>query len=168
MEREEILKSIKDRSVEVGDCWLWNQGTSTNGYPIMKLRGCGCKLVRRLAAESAGHELKERQPVIPTCGEKLCVNPAHMKPTTISEVGKIAARRGAFSSHQRAASIAASRRSGRAKITEAIASEIRASLDPETTLAQRYGVNRSLIGRIRRGDAWRDYRNPFAGLGARP
>ena len=42
--------------------------------------------------------------------------------------------------------------------------EIRLSEDSGPVLAERYGVNRSLIGGIRRGTAWRDYSNPFAGL----
>ena len=38
------------------------------------------------------------------------------------------------------------------------------STESGPALADRYGVNRSLINRIKRGDAWKDYTNPFGGL----
>ena len=41
------LAHIKDRTEEVGDCWIWQQG-ATNGYPQMKVQGRCCKLVRRI------------------------------------------------------------------------------------------------------------------------
>lgn len=161
------VKDLKDRSDEIGDCWIWNQATSENGYPIMKIRGCGCKLVRRLAAELAGKKPQYRQPVETTCDEKLCVNPEHMKPSSSASVAKRAAKRGAFSTVSRGARIAASRRAGKVKLNDAQVAEIRASTEPETKLGPIYGVNRSYIGRIRRGTDRKDYSNPFAGLGAR-
>lgn len=160
-------EEIKNRCDELGDCWIWKQTTSSTGYPIMKVHGCGCQLVRRLSATLAGKTPAPRQPVDTTCGEKLCVNPDHMRPTTPQAVAKRAAKRGAWSSVSRAAKISAARRAGRVKLTDEQVAEIRASSEPETKLAPLYGVNRSYIGRIRRGTDRKDYRNPFAGLGAR-
>ena len=67
----------------------------------------------------------------------------------------------------RAAKISAARRAGRFKLTDEQVAEIRASDEPETKLGPKYGVHRSYIGRIHRGTGRKDYRNPFAGLGAR-
>lgn len=161
------VEDIKNRCDEVGDCWLWKQGTTSGGYPIMKVYGCGCQLVRRLSATLAGKPPAPRQPVDTICDERLCVNPEHMKPTTVSAIAKKAADKGAFSSASRGARIAASRRSGKVKLTDDQVAEIRASTEPETKLGAMYGVNRSYIGRIRRGTDRKDYSNPFAGLGAR-
>lgn len=159
------LQDLRDRSEEVGACWLWKQGTSKAGYPIMKVRGCGCQLVRRIAAGLAGHELKPRQPVITTCDEQLCVNPKHCQPSTPTAVGLRAAEQGAFSQPARGAKIAAARRSSEsAKLTLEQVQAIRASTESERALAAEYGVNRSVIGGIRRGDRWKDYTSPFAGL----
>lgn len=163
------LDDLKNRSDEVGACWLWNQATSKAGYPIMKVRGCGCQLVRRISAMLAGHELKPRQPVITTCEEQLCVNPKHCQPSTPTAVGLRAAEQGAFSQPARGAKIAAARRSsGSAKLTLEQVLAIRASTETERVLAAEYGVNRSVIGGIRRGDRWKDYASPFAGLLQRP
>jgi hypothetical protein len=45
--------------------------------------------------------------------------------------------------------------------------EIRASSATLKELGVKFGVHLSLIGRVRNGQAWREYANPFSGLGAR-
>lgn len=156
-------QDLLDRSDEVGECWLWNQATSKGGYPIMKIRGCGCKYVRRIAAELAGHELAPRQPVATSCNEKLCVNPAHCDPSTIQAVAKKAGEAGAWSTPKRSAKIAAAKRA-KGKLTADQAAEIRASTESGPVLAARFGIDKSMVNNIKRGEAWKDYTNPFAGM----
>lgn len=160
------LDDIKDRTVEEGDCWVWRGSTTGQGYPTMKPPGCGCSMVRRVAIELTGVNLKPRQPVVTTCGERLCVNPAHLKPSTTAAVAKAAAARGAFSTPLRGARIAAAKRE-KGKLSMDIARDIRVSTDSSRALAELYGVHQSLISRVRAGISWRDYSNPFAGLAAR-
>jgi len=90
------LETIKDRCHEVADCWLWKNATSDGGYPIVKVRGCGCRLVRRLVLDFVGTPAMPRQPVVTTCGEKLCVNPAHLKASTTAAVSQAAAAKVRF------------------------------------------------------------------------
>lgn len=52
--------------------------------------------------------------------------------------------------------IAHGARHGRAKLTEAQADQIRRSAEKTKVLAERYGVNRTTIQRIRSGELWRD------------
>lgn len=157
------LKEIHDRCEEVGDCWIWQQAVSTNGYPILRRRPGPCLLVRRVVVELAGRPAATRQPVVCSCDEKLCCNPAHLKSSSNSDVGKKAAKKGAFSGKARGAKIAASKRAA-GKLTMDDARAIRASSETGPILAARYGVNRSLIQSIRTGKAWKDYSNPFGGL----
>jgi hypothetical protein len=133
----------------------------------MKLTGATTTLARRMAAMLAGHELAKGQPVDMTCSERLCVNPEHTAPSTTQKIAKKAAKRGAFSTTSRGARIAAARRLGRVKLTAEQVAEIRTSTESEVVLGPLYGVARSYIGRIRRGEARKDYSSPFAGLGAR-
>ncbi len=162
---ELTLKTIHDRCDEVGECWIWKDAVGQHGYPIIRRRPGGCLLVRRVAVALDGRPAAPRQPVACTCNEKRCCNPAHLKPSSPKAIGKAAAARGSFASKSRAAKIAAGKRSsGSAKLTMEQVREIRLSEDSGPVLAERYGVNRSLIGGIRRGTAWRDYSNPFAGL----
>ena len=103
------------------------------------------------------------QPVEATCGEKLCVNPAHMRPTTRKAVARKAAQQGAFSSMARAAKIAEARRLG-SKLTDEQVAYIRASAAPHVHIAARFGVSKQYVSAIRRNMARKDYRNPFAAL----
>lgn len=160
------IQDIKDRTEELGECWIWQQGTS-NGLPQMKVKGCACKLVRRIVVAIDGRPAEPGQPVAVTCGEKLCVNPKHLKPSTTRAVARRAARKGAWKGMVRCARIAATKRAS-GKLTIEIAREIRLSEEPGPALAKKYGVDRSLITRVRAGKAWKDASNPFSSLGARP
>lgn len=157
------LKFIKARTEEYGDCHIWQRGVNADGYPQMKLRNHACSLVRRIVFDLSGGKLVERQPIVTTCGERLCVNPDHLKASTTARVSQEAAKRGAFSGIARCAKIAKSKRPS-AKLTMEIAREIRLSTETGPVLAARYGVNRSLVTRIRSGLAWRDFSNPYMGL----
>lgn len=159
----DYIWEIIERTDEVGDCWIWNSTTSSGGYPIMKIRGCPCRLVRREAFMLAGGELMPRQPVDVTCDERLCINPKHLKASSTAEIAQKAARQGKFSGVARAAKIAAVRRT-KAKLTIEQAREIRISEVPNKELAALYGVHKSVIQGIKTGTRWKDHQNPWAGL----
>lgn len=162
----QIMK-ILEYTDEIGECLIWNGATSSRGgYPIIKLSGCDCQLVRRVAFVLAGGVLLPRQPVDVTCNERLCVNPDHLRASTTAKIAAKAAAQGKFSSMARGAKIAAARRT-KAKLTIEQARVIRLSDESGPVLAERYGVNRSCINGIKAGTRWRDYTNPFVGLGAR-
>lgn len=161
------LQMIRDRCDEIGDCWIWKNAVSQEGYPIMRVRPGGCILVRRVAIALSGRTPAARQPVTCTCDDRRCCNPKHLELATIASVAQTAAANGAFSSLARRAKIAAHKRaSSGAKLTMDDARAIRASDETGPVLAAQYGVNKSLIGAIRRGTAWQEYSSPFAGLGA--
>lgn len=159
----DLMWDIIEKTDEVGDCWIWNCSTTKRGYPQLKIRGCGCKFVRPQVFLMNGGKLNPRQPVDVTCDERKCVNPAHLKASSASEIAKKAAKRGAFSGKARAAKIAAARR-GKAKLTIEQAREIRMSQESGPVLAKRYGVNKSAINGIKAGTRWKDYTNPFSAL----
>jgi len=118
--------------------------------------------------EIEGRPAEPRQPVVATCGEALCVNPAHLKATSTSDAAQRAAKKGAWKGKARAAKIASTRRANiNKKLDMDKAREIRMSTESGPVLAARYGVNRSLISRIKRGTDWKDYANPYSALGAR-
>lgn len=159
------LAEIESRCDEVGDCWIWRDATSQAGYPIMKRAGGPCLLVRRVVAELKGDAPAPRQPVVTTCREKGCCNPAHVHTSTTQKVAKAAAKRGAFSSLSRRMKVAAAKRaSPSAKLDMDKAREIRLSTKTGKDLAQEYGVNVSVIKGIRQNKMWVDFHSPFAGL----
>lgn len=160
----EIMR-ILDSTVEEADCILWTGATGSTGHPIYKPRGCGCTLVRRAVFALTKGELGYRVPIDTKCGERKCINPAHLFESTTQQVAKRAAKRGAFSSATRGAKIAKAKRA-KGKLTIEIAREIRMSDESGPVLALRYGVDKSLINGIKAGRAWKEYgnSNPFAGL----
>jgi len=157
------MMALIDRTEEVGDCFLWT-GSTSGGNPTYTPHGKTCTLVRRAMFELAGGVLKPRVPLITTCGEKLCIHPEHIKPSSTKEIGKLAAKRGGWKGKDRAAKIATAKRTSCAKLTLDDAREIRLSSETGPVLAARYGVNRSLITGIKAGTRWRDYSSPWAGL----
>lgn len=159
----EIMR-ILERTEPDGDCIIWTGAVGNTGHPIYKPTGCRVQaLVRREVFRLGGRTLIARKPIDTKCNDRLCVNDAHLIPSTISKIAQKAAKRGAFSSPVKAMKIAMSKR-GKMKLTEDQAREIRSSTDSGEALAERYGVDKSYAKKIKRGTAWKDYSSPFAGL----
>lgn len=161
------LEEIKASCIEEGRCWIWQGALSDTGYPIMKRYGAPCMLVRRVAISLDGRPPSPRQPVVCSCDDKRCVRPDHLTRSTPSRVGKKSSESGYHNNILRRTKIATARRnSATTKLTKEIADEIRFSKESGPVLAERYGVNKSLINKIKRGESWCDYTpNPFIGLG---
>lgn len=166
--KEQIAQTLEmmhllSSTEEYADCILWTGATTRAGYPIFKPHGCGCTLVRRRVFEMTTGPLETRVPIATTCGERLCIEPTHLKKTTTSAIAAKAGARGAWSSKVRGAKIAAAKRA-KGKLNMEIARTIRMSTETGPILSARYGVDRSLINNIKRGLCWKDYTSPFAGL----
>jgi hypothetical protein len=160
------MMALIERTEEFADCLLWT-GSTSNGNPTYTPYGVGqvCTYVRRSIYQLATGNLKPGVPLDMTCNERLCINPAHMQPTTHAKIGQKAAARGQWKTKTRAARIATAKRAGhQSKLTTEIAREIRCSSEPGPVLAERYGVCRAVINGIKAGTRWKDYSNPFAGL----
>lgn len=160
------FESLKMRCIECGDCWIFQSSSKTEHgkrYPQVNHNGRGTQ-VRRLLFVLSGRELS-RPILLPNCGNRFCVNPDHMIQLYEPQKGKIAAARGSFSKIARRVSIAQARRNSKtAKVTMEIAREIRISEEAAPSLAVKYGISRSTVSAIRRGDRWAEFDNPFVGL----
>jgi hypothetical protein len=163
---EPTLDSLKARTIEEGDCWLW-QGYIANNTPQVVSYASGSKRmvsVRRLLRELETGRVQPDGHYSNTCGNPLCVNPDH----TIWR-GQDAHMR-AMAKKRRVSDVTANKlrnyrvNTGQAKLSESKAQEIRLSEEPGPVLAERYGVSRSWINRVKRGEVWRVLSSPFAGL----
>ena len=132
-----------ERHVERGqDCWAWNGPVDPNGRPRFYWRfdGGGASYMRaaRAVYQLETGEVGDAEMVLPSCGNRDCVNPAHL----VSE---------SRSSRMR-------RQSYRASLTTQEVSEIReehARGERMDLLAIRYGVCASTVGKIVRRETWR-------------
>ena len=158
------LQSIFARCTECGDCKLL-PAVPSREYPQVR-HGTSMRSARRVVYElTTGKTLPRSKLVVMACRESHCVNFDHMQITTKAGVGKLAAKEGAYAA-RRGKVMLLSR--ARAKLTLEKAREIRMSDESKRVLAQRYGVSPSLIGNIRRGEAWREAANGASVFNWRP
>jgi len=159
----QTMETLLARTVEEGECLLWG-GYIGNSVPQVSHKG-KVIAVRRLMLEFQGKVLRAGDHASTKCRNHACVHPEH-----ISHRNKFQHSAAMLSAPRneevRAAKLAAFRRKT-AKLDMDKAREIRCSEESGPTLAAKFGVNKALIARIRRGEAWREFSNPFAGLGAR-
>jgi len=161
------LKTLKFRCNVVGECWEFRTDAKSvlrKHHPMAKVDGKP-KLMRRHAYELVRGSLDGC--LAPFCENPACINPAHQKVMTIAQRNKLGGK-AAANSPTRGAKVAQTKRErGLTKIDIDIAHAIRASEEASDVEAARYGIDPSLVTKIRRGQGWKDYTNPFSGLGAR-
>ncbi len=129
----------------VTDCWWWTAARNSYGYGRFSSGG------KQLLAHRVAHELfvgpiPAGLWVLHTCnrGHEGCVNPSHLKLGTHPENMRDMARAGSNKGE----------RNSRAKLTDELVREIRASTDTQQAIAARLGVARSRVSRIRTRKSW--------------
>lgn len=149
----DTLDDILARCVEDGDCWLWAAGCNDAGHPIARHAGASV-LVRRRAFEVRHGRLPDGRThgLRVTCGNARCVNPMHIESVTRSRLIREGKRKG----REHYMTFVRARMRQGTKLDFARARLIRA--DPRSCLqvAAEYGVSRSLVTQIRRGEIWRE------------
>jgi hypothetical protein len=162
-----LLEKIRTRCEVVGDCWLWKQGCSDGGMPIMGVLG-KTRAVRRVVYAETHGSIPEGKKISPRCGHKKCVSPECLCAVTQKQATQAAAKRGAYSGAAKILKTALTMRA-RSKYSDEVVERIRTADGPAHLVAAETGVSLSHAKNIRRGTARKDYLdNPFAGLGARP
>ena len=159
--RKHTIESLKARTIEEGDCWNWT-GYLGNKVPAVSHDG-KMTSVRRLFRDLMGNPVKAGWFVLPNCGNNICVNPEHSKLLSPKQFTQHMGKR-AGGSLTRKMKIQAFKQRTVGKLTWEQADEIRLSSEPSRQAAQKYGVDKSLICRIRAGKSWIRYNSPFAGL----
>lgn len=121
--------------------------------------------VRRLVLIERGTPMKGYIATY-TCGNPACVNPEHTARSTRAQMNRrIVADMNTATNTLRVKRIADVKRRTDAKLSQADVDQIRASDEKHQYIANRYGVTKSLIGKIRRGEVWRTFSaSPFSGL----
>lgn len=158
-----LIEKIQCHVTIEGDCWEWH-GCMQGSIQMMK-HGSKVANVRRLVLIERGVPMTGFIATY-TCGNPACVNPDHTGRSTRARMNRlIMADMNAATNTLRIKRIADVKRRTDAKLSLDDVSQIRASDDIHEDLAARYGVSKSLIGRIRRGEVWKTFSaSPFAGL----
>lgn len=162
-------ESLKDRTIECGDCWEW-QGYLANKSVPQVCHGGKMASVRRLFADLLDLGYPVGGYIVAKCENIKCVNPQHAKHYTSQKFSVYRAKCAANSvtgNLMRSIKIQAHKRATSAKLTQEQADEIRVSTRPSREEAKIYGVDKTVICRIRAGKSWVNLSaasNPFAGL----
>ncbi len=154
------IESLKARCVEEGDCWLW-QGYAANKVPMVHKDG-GMVSVRRLMFDLMGKRTREGY-YVPVCGNKECVCPDHTRYRSQAEHVAFMNKQ-EFSLERRLKMTAARRARADVVLSVDKARMIRSAYGSYAEISEAYGVTKSVVGRIKQGNYWRDLNSPFAGL----
>lgn len=161
---EELIKRILSHVEEVGECWEW-VGAVQSSAPTPMMRWAGStKPVRRIIAQAQGKQVHGRLATC-KCRNELCVNPEHVVVVTRQRLQELIAKERNYQATNflRIKKLSDNARL-HAKLTVEIAQEIRDADGTQRQIAARFGVTQATVSRIRRGETWRDYSNPFSAL----
>jgi len=148
--RRQPLPSIKFYSFydvdPVTQCWNWNGSKDKDGYGIFFMSG-GKERAHRFSYKHHYQSDPIDLMVCHHCDNPSCVNPAHLFLGTAKDNLQDALQKGRF---------AIGDLNGRSKLTSDQVKELLDSTESGAALAKKWGVNRSTINRIRRGQGWRN------------
>lgn len=121
-------------------CWIWTGTEFANGYGRF-----GDQRAHRVAYERVNGAIPDGLLACHKCDTRLCVNPAHIfiGDTDANMADMVAKGRSAHGT-----------RHGRAKLTQEQVATIRAAAGKVRDIAASFGVSKSLVSMIRRGEIW--------------
>ena len=156
---ERISDVLKDEmlfwnKVLIGDgCWLWTAGVDKDGYGKYRLGGLGSKTVKASRASYMFNigPIPKGLGVLHTCDTPACVRPSHLFLGTDADNSADKVRKGRQPRGEA--------NGGGGKLTRRQVDEMRRLYGmggyTHKQLARQFGVNRSLVGMIMRGEIWR-------------
>lgn len=160
---ERTLRLIRGRCDEIGECWIWTGATGgRSSLPCMHREG-KTQYVRRVVYELSHDRPAGRLVVTPKCTNPACVSPRCLEAIPRKLALQRAGQRGAYSSPSKLLLSALAQRA-RSRYSDELIEQIKASEAGHKQVSRETGMSVSYVRAIRRGEARRDLRNPFAGL----
>lgn len=141
------------------ECWLWQATKNNMGYGMIQSLEYGRKiLAHRASFILENGPIADNICVLHKCDTPLCVNPSHLfLGTKLDNVRDMIAkgRKVIAWNPENKPPIMRGAEHWRSKLTEEQAREIKYSKEPTKFLTEKYGVERSVIKRIRSGRSWK-------------
>jgi len=162
MTPEQQIKMIWSRCEEDGDCLIWRGPVDKYGTPMMHDRLTNkTDSVRRILARALGRQVDGRVATA-TCKHKLCMAETHIAMWTR---GQLQTRTAKQQKGNVAWAIAVRRGvEARSKLSMEDARLIRQNGMTPREVMERWGVCETTARATIRGDLWKEYSSPFAGL----
>jgi len=154
---ERFWPKVDRFSSSVTGCWVWIASKNNKGYGVLGIGGIPT-LAHRLAWELTYGPIQTGLCVCHRCDNPPCVNPSHLFLGTRADNMADSSRKGRSGARTHPERIPRGSRSGLAKLVESDIVEIRRALESGETckaIAARYGVAKTTIDWIKRGQTWR-------------
>lgn len=153
------LDVVRSRCIDDGGCWIW-QGAKVNGYPQATMYGRGGQMVRKwVFTEFTGSAIGPKMKIVSSCRRKDCVNPAHLRLMTTSDVLRRSYATGArCTRNEYHARVKRLQEQGRTVMDFDKAQELRNRVELGECgkkLAKDFGVTWAHARKILRGRSWR-------------
>lgn len=156
------MELIEAKSHWDGDCLVWDGGVAHNA-PYMAVQKKSTP-VRRWIAENIQGKKTKGMFVTFTCHCNMCVNPDHIAVMTRAKLQKLHADRLQYATNPvRCAKLSKAARA-RFKTTEEDVEKARNDPRSIRVVAAEIGRSFDFVQKIRSGETWKKYDNPFAGL----
>jgi hypothetical protein len=161
------VESMLASAQEEGDCRLWMGSMGTTKTPQVWHEG-KMVAVRRLLRTLAGEETPPGVYVCASCRDQRCIEPQHTILRYPGSHYKAMAKAAHTGTHKtiRRTRLSEWRRANPIKLDADRANAIRGDDRCYREIAATFGISKDMVGKIKRGQLWRDHSNPFAGLGA--
>jgi hypothetical protein len=133
------------------ECWPWRGCRNAKGYGRLAAHGRFLRAARVSWVIAFDREIPDGHLVLHRCDNPPCVNPSHLSIGTYRDNMRDAKLRGRLPSNLEAWR---GEQSYRTRLTDNDIRIIRASTDRHAAIAARYGLNRSTVSKIKRGERW--------------
>lgn len=151
------MDEVERRCRSDGACWLWEYALNDGGYPVASVNGKATNMARFVYVHLLGKVLMAKHVVTMKCRNNACLSPDCLVGATRS---KIIARSYADGTRVVAAEIIRNRKRaqdrGMMKLDAQAAEAIRNRFCERTAdLAIEFGVSKTTINKVKKGEAWR-------------
>ena len=125
---------------KTSSCWLWKAAKNQYGYGVFGTINPRLELAHRVSWRLAGFEVPRGLCVLHRCDVPACVRPDHLFVGTKAENSRDMVKKG--------------RNVTPAKITREVALRIRNAGGLHREIAERFGVSRTCVTRIKNNQSW--------------
>lgn len=169
MNEEEMLKWLKVRSKDTGDCWLWTMSTRPCGLPVASIKGKRGVVIRRWIWETMHGKSLGKLMAVASCANIRCVNPEHVRAMNHAQKANVFWQHSPMRINAKTRirkALVARRNSPLTEADVAVIRQRRAEGQMLAEIAKDFGVASGTISKIVRHESWRDYSNPYLMLAA--